>query len=356
MGFVLFQSALLRIWNSVNFLKLVNCLFCAGNTLLIYLIAKEFVTQKSAKIVAGIYCFFPFSVFYVTILSNQFASSFFSYLGLYILIAKYKNNEYIKYLIVAGLLVISNVLRPEGIIPLVSILLYLLLSIRKENYKHKFLSLFILISSYFVLKMAVGKLFAMANIAPFGLSNNDPLWKFVMGFDHRSQGSYYEAGNFYSSNGEALSLIQDRVLQPIHKLLYLFTNKIHKFWDGSAINWIFNPLKESGTYVLGVNFPINNLSKFTGDYSSGISITMYILLLIGLVTYIKKGCCSNKILMIFSQVFVTFGVYLLIEVQPRYIYHVQLSVFILAALGIDTVENLLKDSKKKLLADLVGKE
>lgn len=352
MGFVFFQSTLLKIWNNVDFLKIINCLFSAGNTLLIYLIAKEFVSQKSAKIVSVLYCFLPFSVFYVTILSNQFSASFFSYLGLYIVISKGKMNAYLKYFIASILLVISNVLRPESIIPLISILLYLILSIRKDNYKNRLLCLFVLVSSYFLLKLIVGQLFAIAGIAPFGLSNNDPLWKFVLGFDHRSGGTYYETGNFYATNEEALSLIQDRVLTYPHRLLYLFTNKINAFWSGSATSWVFGPLLESGTYILGVNFPINSLAEFAKDYSSHITLAMYVFLLIGLAAYIKKGNYSNKVLIVMSQVFVTFGVYLLIEVQARYIYHVQLSVFILAALGIDFIINLFKDSKKKLLTFL----
>ena len=79
---------------------------------------------------------------------------------------------------------------------------------------------------------------------------------------------------------------------------------------------------------------------------------MYILLLIGIVAYIKKENRSNNVLSILSQVFVTFSVFLLVEVQARYIFHIQLSIFILAALGIDFLGDLLKDSKKKLLAYL----
>ena len=39
--------------------------------------------------------------------------------------------------------------------------------------------------------------------------------------------------------------------------------------------------------------------------------------------------------MLVNQIFVTLGVFLLIEVQMRYIHNVQVYVFILAGLGID---------------------
>lgn len=356
MGFVFFQSTLLKIWNSVDFLKVVNCFFSAGNTLFIYLIAKEFVSQKSAKIVSVLYCIFPFSVFYVTILSNQFSASFFAYLALYILISKGRMHEYLKYFIVAVLLVLSNVLRPESIIPLLSILLYLMLTIRNDNYKHRLVCFFLLVSSYFLLKLAIGKLFALCNIAPYELSNNDPLWKFVLGFDHRSGGTYSETGNFYTSNKEALALIQDRILQPPHKLLLLFSSKIRTFWCGSDASWVFEPLSESGTHFLGFTFSVSNLGSFVNDCSKKIAFVMYLFLIIGVAAYIKKRNCNPKVLIVINQVFVTFGVYLLIEVQPRYIFHVQLSVFILAALGIDFLINLLKDKKEKLLPYLERKE
>lgn len=356
MGFVFFQSILLKIWNDTDFLRVVNCFFSAGNTLLIYLIAREFASRKSAKIASVLYCFLPFSVFYVTILSNQFSASFFSYLGLYLIISKGKMNEFLKYFIASVLLVISNVLRPESIIPLLSILIYLVLSIRKGTCKNCLLRVSILVSTYFLLKLIIGKLFAITGIAPFGLSNNDPLWKFVLGFDHGSGGVYSDAGNFYATNEEALSLIQDRAFTYLHKLLYLFSNKINVFWSGSATYWIFGPLLESGTYILRVNFPINGLAEFVKDYSFNISLAMYVLLLIGMVAFIKKEPCNTKVLIIMSQVFITFGVYLLIEVQARYIFHIQLSVFILAALGIDFLSDLFKNSKKKLLTYLDRKE
>jgi len=87
-GFVTYQTLLLKICNSVFFLKIVNCIISSSICVLIYLISKEFVKEKSAQIVSIIYSFLVFTISYTSVLSNQHISTFLIYLSLYILIAK----------------------------------------------------------------------------------------------------------------------------------------------------------------------------------------------------------------------------------------------------------------------------
>ena len=44
-----------------------------------------------------------------------------------------------------------------------------------------------------------------------------------------------------------------------------------------------------------------------------------------------------KILILINQVFVTLGVYMLIEVQPRYVYFIQITTVILMGIGIEYI-------------------
>ena len=69
-------------------IKIVNCLFSAGIVLFIYLIAKEFTSEKAAKIVSCCYMILPFPLLFNTVLSNQHISSFMFLLAIWILISK----------------------------------------------------------------------------------------------------------------------------------------------------------------------------------------------------------------------------------------------------------------------------
>jgi len=79
--------------------------------------------------------------------------------------------------------------------------------------------------------------------------------------------------------------------------------------------------------------------------SKWLMVISYFLLALGAIKCFKNRCLNSKVLLIINQVFVTFGVYLLIEVQPRYIYHVQVSTLIIAAIGIGVII----DGAKKIL-------
>lgn len=88
LGFVVYQGILLKIINSILFLKIINCLITSLVCVLIYLMAKYFSNDKNAKIVSLLYCFFPFSITYNSVLTNQHFSALLIYFGLYLLICK----------------------------------------------------------------------------------------------------------------------------------------------------------------------------------------------------------------------------------------------------------------------------
>lgn len=344
MGFVFFQSLLLRLWNNILILKLFNCLLSAATTVLVYLIAKEFAGEKSSRMVSLVYCFLPFPLFYVPILSNQFFASFLIYLGIYLFISsKIKLKGWARALILAVLLAFANVLRPESIIPLFSVALYLILTVNKKNFKENLLELAILIAVYFALSRLISMLFSVTGLSPNGLGNNAPHWKFVLGFNHTTQGGYSNADIPYLEDAAAAwAVVKERVLVPIPQLMQLFSAKIKTFWTGSALYWSFNYCKETGLSLLGFTIGTAGIVSAMTSVSKYLGNILYLLVLIGVLWYIRKEAHNSKILLLINQVFVTFGVYLLIEVQARYSYHVQISVVILSALGVQAVARFLR--------------
>ena len=349
LGFAYFQSIFLRIWNSVLILKLLNCLLGAATTVLVYLIAREFVSKKASQAAGLIYCCLPFTLCYVTILSNQFIASFLIYLGIYILISKRLHiHTHLRYLLYAILLALANVMRPESIIPLFSACIYLVLTLKKATLKQSAINLIILLAVYFGLTKLIGYLFVISGISPLGLTNNDPLWKFVLGFNHETGGKYTDKDSLYLQNESALELIRSRIFVPLPQLISLFVRKIQTFWCGSGIEWSFIPFYNSGLTILGKTFALPGKVAFLNSVSRWIMIFLYGFILLGIASYLRNKNRNSSLLLIITQVFVTFGVYLLIEVQPRYFYHIQISVVILAALGIQTINR----GSKKLFAYL----
>ena len=101
MGFVFFQSLLLKICDSVLFLKIINCFITSGICVLIYYIAKEFIKEEYARVVSLFYCFMIFPLTYVTVLSNQHFSALLIYLAIFILICdNIKNSKFKKIFVI----------------------------------------------------------------------------------------------------------------------------------------------------------------------------------------------------------------------------------------------------------------
>lgn len=66
---------------------------------------------------------------------------------------------------------------------------------------------------------------------------------------------------------------------------------------------------------------------------------------IGMIKWYKLGNERKEALLIPFIIFASFSVYLLIEVQPRYLYLIQIAVFVMSAGGINyMLENLKKIS------------
>lgn len=344
MGFVFFQSLLLRLWNNILILKLFNCVISAATTVLVYLLAREFAGERSSRLVSLLYCFLPFPLFYVTVLSNQFFASFLIYLGIYLFLSSgITLPGWSRALLLAALLALANLLRPESVIPLLAAALYLILTARRQNFRENLGQLVILLAAYFALSRLISALFAVSGLSPDGLANNAPHWKFVLGFNHDTLGGYSNGDLPYLEDaGAAWAVVKERVLVPVPQLLRLFAGKIATFWRGGDLYWSFSYCWNTGLPLAGFTVNTAELVPTLTDMAGRLAGSLYLLVLIGVFRWAGRASRDRRVLLLVNQVFVTFGVYLLIEVQPRYFYHVQISVVILAALGVEALARSLR--------------
>jgi hypothetical protein len=237
-------------------------------------------------------------------------------------------------------------MRPESIIPLASAVLFLLLTLEKGNIKEHFINMLILAGTYIAVVFLIGFLFELTGIAPGGLANNDPMWKFVLGLNHETGGRYTDADSIYLNNREAaVEVIKSRLFVPVSELMDLFGRKIKTFWVGSSNGWTFNTFLSNGITVMGKTVMRAEEARNVTAMMSWIMIFVYVLIIIGILGYLRNKEYNKNIYLILNQAFITFVVYLLIEVQPRYIYHIQISAIILASLGISEIVRFINKLK-----------
>lgn len=341
-GFVFVQGLFLKIVNSVFFLKVINCFVTAGICTLVYQIARVFIKEEYAKSVSILYAFLPFPMTYVTVLTNQHLSAFLMYFGIYIILTdEIRIRDTIRYLCAGVLIALGNVVRPEGIIAIFSVVLYLILTINKNKWKVVLKNIIAIVGAYFIIVSAVTSFFVVTEISPNGLDNNASYWKFVLGFNHETSGMYAEEDTWVLEEGnesEAWQLVRDRVLTNPRALGKLFLNKIDKFWNDSSLEWSFGHLYEKNIEIGDRSLLAKPLIDWLDEYEGYAMLSSYILTAVGTFFYVvKRWQYNQKILLLINLIFVTFGVYLLIEVQGRYVYFVQISVLILSGTGLQVL-------------------
>ena len=333
MGHVFYQYVLLSICNKITFLMIVNCLVTSLTVVFIYLISSKYTSKISSLIVTLIYTFFPFPLFMNSVLSNQQMPLLLFLVAIYLFI----NMNYDKYIlrsIIIGLVLgISNVLRSETIVILFSLFLFSFFLIKKVPIKKLIVSfLLIFICSTLVFK-GTAYAFKASGISTNGLDNKNSYWKFVSGFNYETGGVYSnDDAEKYANNKELAKEEAINRIKEFKKIPKLFLRKTKTMWFTSDLSWPIGHLSDTTFYKVSniINqiiiiafialsvFSINNLFKLNRDY-----------------------------LLTFIICLVYFGVYLLIEVMPRYAYNTQVFLAILSSFGLDNIINYFKSKRIK---------
>ena len=337
-GPVLYTYALLKICNSVLFLKIVNCLFSSLNCVLIYYLSKKFSSPKSARIISILYGLLSFPLFFNTVLSNQIPGSTCFYLALLILLNNF--NSLKSYIISALLLSIGNLIRCEGIIFICALIgLYFFYLISKKASKKMHIGMLLLVIIYFLLNSLFSFTVTSSGLNHEGLSNNYSNWKFILGLNQNTCGTYNEEDFKYMVDNETSKKeIINRLASLNPKTLTdLVTCKANITWSGGNLYWTFANLSSKNYHFLGITFNNNSLEETLNSLNKLIYYTAFILMFIGLSKELKNKETNLNILLFVNILAINFIVYSLIEVQPRYIYLFQISIFILASLGIDAM-------------------
>lgn len=339
-GFVVYEGLLLKLINNIYFLKVLNIIYESLLVVLIYYFSRRFVKEESARVAAILFMVYPYNIYLGTTLANHHIATILSYLGIVFLLSR-KKKPY--YFIIAGILIgLSNVLRPEGIIVIFSYLLYMIFNLKKDNFKKQGLGFLILLVSYMGINMICSNLIIMSGVNKDGLKNTNPLWKFVLGFNGDSCG-YYDSNDevYLNDKDKELEVIKER-LNPsnVGRLVLCKTN----------IMWLSNKIdvKDSSYdkvyYIGNIKIKFNDLANVVSLTNHYIFLFVIVMMVLGVFRN-RKDIINNESLFFLIMVVVAYFVFLLIEIQPRYLYLIHPSIFILSAYGIEEVMKKIKLKK-----------
>lgn len=336
MGHVVYQAILLFFINSVFFLKLINCIVTSFTVVFIYKICRKICSENSSKVAAILYSVFLFPLLLNTVLSNQQLPMLLILIAIYKLLEIDYDNFINKSIVVGVLLGASNILRSETIVIICAIFLYsLYLIILKYDYRKVFSSFLIIFLTYSLVFNGCSCVLRISGISPSGLDNNNSMWKFVQGFNYETSGMYSsDDASLYSGDKDASKNEFLNRVSEVEKIPMLFLKKIKILWFNSDLTWSIDNL--NGTLIFKILNIINQL----------FIISFNILAFGSLYEFIKKKFSKEQVLITLILV-VYFGVYLLIEVMPRYAYSLQIFEAILIGISIDYISKFIRKVHKK---------
>lgn len=334
LGFTFFQFNIIKLFgDSIIVLKITSAIISACIPLVIYLICKSLRDSKTARIPALIYCFYITSITMTSVLTNQHLSTLLIYFGLYILISKEKK---IVSLILSGIIIsIGNIIRPEGIIVIIAIVLFLLFK-DFENIKTPKIFMInnigrplIIVIVYFLTSTMVSIGFKELGYTDYSLSNREPYWKFVVGLNPNHGGLWNsEDGDLVNRyplgedrDNYEKELILDR-LKDKDSMLNLFKQKFSYMWaknDWGSIAFSLN--YEGASEELG-----NSLLKIEKIQFVGIIVLAFLSVLLSIIRKVKFSYYHLFMILLIGYILA----HLIVEVQTRYRYFIIPTMVILS--------------------------
>jgi len=346
-GIVLLYALVIKILGpGLISIKLINCLFMAGTNLIVYLISEKVCDDKTARFISLVYMIYPAPYFLASVLTNQHASNFFLYSGLYIFIKKNRNTVSTA-LLSAFLLALGNALRPHGIVVIAAIILFGILGQPK---KPLFLYIIILVASYFLFGQAFSLSVKAAGINENGLKNMFPSYKLVVGLNHETSGQYsgndvtalMSVADMEKRNEKAFEMIRERLTHPKRLIRLLFSKQKIMWGDfDQSFTWGFGYLEKEGINLFNKNISYSIFGDILKKSEKQIYLLVFLFASVGVFSLLRSGMYNETILLLTMVVMFNIGIYSLIEIQPRYRDFTMVAVFIIAAKGLEYVSGLL---------------
>lgn len=352
--FALIQALFLKLFNKIVFLKLINVILAIGGIAVMYRIINRITNKKTAQIMTVLYSFFINPMLYNNILSNQHLFLFLTLLGFDLFFEeKIVKKNWVRFSLVGLILGIANLVRPESILTILTIICVSIYRFLKKedtikNIVKKLLPLFMV---YIVITMV-----PMFILRSAGVVKNTPemgsLYKVVIGLDAENNGRWTEKLYWEYTNQENLHEYEiEKIKEEIcnTKIVKMFVAKANIFWNDFGNSWSLSHLTQE---TLGnTSIKTEKFEIFILDYDQVIWLIIWILALVG-VFVSKKDEEKSYIIYVIGATLT----YLIIEVQGRYAFIYRPFVFIIASIGLKKILDIFKEKKILKLENIVNAE
>ena len=316
--FVLYEALVIRLGGGVGALRVLNLLWTAGASGLVYLFARKFAGPRAGFAAGLLYAVYPGALILAGVLTNQHISLFFCLLGMWLIVERGPFAEggtpvsRALYGAAAGLsLSLAGLMRPESVLALASTVVTaaVLLIARHVSFRRLILPLAAVFAAYFALNAAASAVVSASGIAPGGIGNSRPEWKFVIGLDTESGGTYSEANEYIldiaddAERREAAGEAIRASLEGCDDLAGFFWGKVEGLWGS----------QEDLSFVTG-GLPMESALVIAERAAFLLAAALAAL---SCVAALRRRAGAAE-LMGMCMVSAAFVCYLFIELQPRY--------------------------------------
>ncbi len=361
-GPVVYLAALMKLFGEgLLWLKLVNALWAALTSVLVYALAGRFASEGGARAAAVVYTLYPGTWLLVPVLTNQHLSDLLFLLALWLYTTP--SGSLKKRLGLAGAagvaLACGNAMRPVAVVALAAAgCLAVLETLRERRDSGRaavqaLARLLVLAAVYAGVMGAFGALTRLSGVNEAGLGSSCPEWKFVCGFNEETNGEYSEedAALVFGSEDPrrtARELALERIKIPPARMMKLLDSKIKAMWgDYEVVVWTMTPNVERQIDASSLPVTAEQVNRWTRLLCSGAYVVCFLAAGLGGCAALfgrGRGRAAAQLLALSALAY--FGVHLFIEVQPRYRLLMYAMAFPLAALGFDAVWALGERRKK----------
>lgn len=337
-GFLVYVMTVVKIFgHHVIAIQLLNVIYQVLILYMVYILSLQLFKQvKLARL----------SVFILMIDLDWFALNSQAdnqYLGMLLFLVTFYliiKDKYWAYVLAGVTLGIGSIIRPIGPVVIAGIVVYAILYLFIKNDHFNWAGLgkvLVTLIIYQLLFSAAGLAIKGSGLNSYGLTNRDSEWKFVVGLDANSNGTYDQqmVNRFDLKTSRAKmsakehQIIRENInnLNSTHGWLKLFWNKNETLWAARSTTIDFTGLEKRHS------LRITNLVKLLGYMGS---VILIIFSWIGSLRLFKKSLNKN-IFVILLPLMAYAVVQLLIEVQGRYRLEFLPVIAILSGLGLYSV-------------------
>ena len=345
-GFVVYERLLLKLFGPGQLsLQVMNAVWMGGIGVLVHRIALCILPARAAVCAGLLYAVYPAPYFLAAVLTNQHICVFFLYLAVWLLIRRQELSVG-GAVLAGGVIAIGNIMRPIGVVLILAVVCWQIVRCllhRGRDWKRTLGYLAAVVITYTMIFSLASAAIVWSGINPEGLSNNQPMWKFVLGFNQESSGAWnrYDYENYLMLPTEEADAVMREVVkerlsvEPI-ALLKLAVRKSAVMWgDLEYMYWGFGHL--DGSQKIGF-LTVDQCTQILALGDKGVYLVCFALALLGILSLLKRGTYYGGGALLLSFLLCGYyAVHLIVEVQARYRYFLIPAVAVLAGYGVETL-------------------